>query len=542
MRQLTIQLFLFLSVGFIFGQGKKTDLIKYSGDFEKNALQNSKNNNALELLLAVSPEADKKQLTIVQTRINEFVQAIKAKNIVGDKKLIKYIHDRTHKEFLKTYKEISQFNRIFQDGQYNCVSSTSLFALIFDELSIPYIIKELPTHVYLVAYPLTSGIVVEATAPKNGYYMASNFQIQKGVDYLLNKELTTVQEIESKGAQLVYNNYFYNNNTVNLKQTAGLQYYNETLVCLRNEDNVAAFHAICKATALYPSKQLEFLKQYILDNLLSVSNFESITDIHYLKEYTSLKEADMDNIEISCDRLIEKQLLLKSRKEFIDSSLSYLINNVEDSVKRNFICENIFVGIAQYYSKSSADGKALEYAQKAYKLNPGNVYAKSYISYSIIKLYSRKNLSENLFNKLNELEKELPFLNTDNNFLMFKFYVNATLSSDFFNEEEQEKGEKYFQKAVEAYDRMVDKTVIDDYDYGLLYAEAGAYYYRDNQYEKALKVLYKGLELVPDHERLTARLKIVLDKKVMAYEEDEDDFEDEDDDLEYIQYFEAEEE
>jgi tetratricopeptide (TPR) repeat protein len=123
---------------------------------------------------------------------------------------------------------------------------------------------------------------------------------------------------------------------------------------------------------------------------------------------------------------------------------------------------------------------------------------------------------------------------------MFKFYVNATLSSDFFNEEEQEKGEKYFQKAIEAYDRMVDKTVIDDYDYGMLYAEAGAYYYRDNQYEKALKVLYKGLELVPDHERLTARLKIVLDKKVMAYEED--DIEDKDDDVEYIQYFEAEDE
>jgi len=397
-----------------------------------------------------------------------------------------------------------------------------LFALIFDQLSIPYIIKELPTHVYLIAYPETSGIVVESTAPKNRYFMASNFQIQKGLDYMLKNEFTTQDEINKKGAQLVYNNHFYNNNTINLQQTAGLQYYNETLLSLRDENLDAAFHSIVKGFALYPSEQLGFLKQYILDNLLSVSNFESMREIHYLKEYVSLQQADMDNIDISCSRLIEKQLLNKNRKEFIDSSFSYLINNVEDSIKLNFISEVFFIGLARYYSTTFADGKALEYGMKAYKINPGNIYARSYISYSIVKLSSRKNFNDNLIKKLEEYSKEAPFLKEDNHFLMFYFYVSYSLSSDYFNEDEQEDGEKYFNVAEDALSRMVDKTVIDEYYYGMLYAEAGAFYYRDDQYDKALKLLYKGLELVPEHERLTTRLKIVLDKKFMGYEEDED--------------------
>jgi len=99
-----ILFFILSPIDITFAQEGKIDLLKYSSDFEKHSLQNTLSIAHLQLLLAISPDADEKQLTAVQKRIDDFVNEIKVKNVVGDKKLIKLIHDKTHRTFLKTYK------------------------------------------------------------------------------------------------------------------------------------------------------------------------------------------------------------------------------------------------------------------------------------------------------------------------------------------------------------------------------------------------------------------------------------------------------
>jgi hypothetical protein len=66
-------------------------------------------------------------------------------------------------KYLKYYKLDSFFPDIFSTKTYNCVNGTALFAIIFDEINIPYHILEVPNHVYLIAYPSTLKIGVEST-------------------------------------------------------------------------------------------------------------------------------------------------------------------------------------------------------------------------------------------------------------------------------------------------------------------------------------------------------------------------------------------
>jgi tetratricopeptide (TPR) repeat protein len=101
-----------------------------------------------------------------------------------------------------------------------------------------------------------------------------------------------------------------------------------------------------------------------------------------------------------------------------------------------------------------------------------------------------------------------PFLRTHNYFQMYYFYACSGASNDYYFDNEEELGKKYFDMAEKVLQSMEDPDVLDPYDVGMLYAEPGAYFIRHKDYEKALELLNKGLKLAPDHARILARLEI----------------------------------
>ncbi len=104
-------------------------------------------------------------------------------------KKVKYVYDYVHKQFLKVYKLQNSFADIFSKGEYNCVSASALYAIIFTKLDIPFNIIEAPHHVYLVAYPQTFKILIETTSPEKGYYQFNDNFINQYVKILYNSKL-----------------------------------------------------------------------------------------------------------------------------------------------------------------------------------------------------------------------------------------------------------------------------------------------------------------------------------------------------------------
>ena len=154
----------------VFGQQGNLTLYGYDSEYEEKVI-NDVNSEELELLLALGEKASYVRLEKVKAVFNDFIKEVKQSGILDqtEVKLMKQLHNMVHDKFLVQYKEISPFHEIFETGTYNCVSATALFALTLDELNIPYNIQEQPTHVFIMAYPDTKGIMVEMTAVKDAH-------------------------------------------------------------------------------------------------------------------------------------------------------------------------------------------------------------------------------------------------------------------------------------------------------------------------------------------------------------------------------------
>lgn len=97
-------------------------------------------------------------------------------------------------------------------------------------------------------------------------------------------------------------------------------------------------------------------------------------------------------------------------------------------------------------------------------------------------------------------------------FLAGYFYGYSLTAQGYYLDNDAVNGKKYFDLALKTRDALDDKEVLDKNYVGWLYAEAGSYFYRKEQYEAARKVLEEGLKLAPNHERIVARLEYVMEK------------------------------
>lgn len=208
--------------------------IQFKSEFEKEVLTNLDNHSSLEMLLAIAENASEGLVSKTYENIKTLKSELNRKKFDSkpEDKRLKLLFDLTHKYFFLKYRDISNFDQIFETKEYNCVSATALYSLILEDYNIPYAIKETPTHVFAIAYPKSKNIVLESTAPKNGYYKPSNNDIQKAVGSLVDLKYYTKEEVEAKGTLAVYNEFFYNEDQIELQKLAGLQYHNEAISLL----------------------------------------------------------------------------------------------------------------------------------------------------------------------------------------------------------------------------------------------------------------------------------------------------------------------
>ena len=129
--------------------------LTFSDHFEQSSFKDFlKNNNKdyLRLFLTNSPSSES-DLKLFEAKIDQTILEINSSGALKKKndKKVKYIYQTVHEKFLSKYEAENRFYEIIKTGNYNCVTATALYALFFEKLSIPYTIKEEPTHVYLVA-------------------------------------------------------------------------------------------------------------------------------------------------------------------------------------------------------------------------------------------------------------------------------------------------------------------------------------------------------------------------------------------------------
>lgn len=498
----------FLSSKLVYGQS-------YSSGFEEEILESYKkdsiNYNFFRSMFAIDSLADNDKILTYQEKVSSLIKTFPEKESKAKKeqKRIKFIYDELHSEFFKKYNLNSYFNNIFEDGTYNCVTASALYAYVFDELDIPYHVKETPSHVFLIAYPNTYKIYLETTVPgEYGFIVPQESDIKKIIDELISYKLITEDEVYEKGGYMkFYEQFYYGNEFIKKNSLIGMQYYNKGLTYLEVNNYDNAINSLKKSKIFFSSPLINPIIKEVMFDRINTLEFNSEEDIDYLLELIAIanypKDYSLENIKSSLYKLIEND---HNDNEFIIASIEKF-KTIENETVRNTTLEFLY----EYLAKLAATDENLElanhYSDEILELNPNSKLAKRIVEYVSFKKISLSTLTSQTLNEFEADCSKYPFLKDNKRYNIALVHLYGNISLTNFTNKDAVEGNNYLKKLEDILDNNdvineVSKKLISE-----LFVKAGNYYYYKANYQSSYSIYSKGLSYLPKDSELNKRAK-----------------------------------
>jgi len=390
---------------------------------------------------------------VTQAKANEYVKVIK--EIAGrfktdyylqmnEKKKIQKIYAAIHEEMLGKYTPLVPFSSIFTSKEYHCVSSSMLYALVFDELNIPYQIRTIPGHVYLVAYPSSSYIVVETTDPLHGTLIFDQTFKAKYIEYLRDSKLISKEEYYHSSLDSLFNAHFYKSNVIGQKGLASIQYINQFYSSFEDLHYRDALENQKKAWLLNPDTTNTYL--LLLSLLTDYSQLdkakpECARQLGVLTRFAG-KGMNSDEVIGEFAQITQKQLLYEGDTELYDSSYQIVISNISDTSLNNEITFLYNYERGRILCSNLEFENAIPYTLIAYKLKPRNIDAKNNFILALTRSLETKSPEEQFY-LVNRIADEVPVLLEDNLFAQLRLSMYLMMMDNSFYEKDAIMGEEY---------------------------------------------------------------------------------------------------
>lgn len=215
--------------------------------------------------------------------IDEFISKleIRQSSFKNDKNFLRYVFCKTHNRFLKKYKSYCTFSELLNDGTYNCLSGTALYALLLDHFSIAYEIIETNYHIFLMIKSGNGDILFEATDGIDGFVDESS-----AIEARMNK-YKTLQP--AAGKNICYHYHFNFFNKIGLEELVGLMYYNLSIEAYNDKQFAASIYYLNKATSYYRTQRTEEFSGIILRNVIR-SSLSQLEKENYLKNLLAIRK------------------------------------------------------------------------------------------------------------------------------------------------------------------------------------------------------------------------------------------------------------
>ncbi|MCB9194590.1 MAG: hypothetical protein H6598_00015 [Flavobacteriales bacterium] len=424
-----------------------------------------------------------------------------------EKQLLKCFQT-VHSEFLLKYDREADFNAILAIGEYNCLSGTALYALILDELKIPYHILEGDHHIYLMVSPDKHEILLESTQEDQGLFYLSLDDRAKYATYLIKDKYLDHSTYQIKN-QVFEIKYSSTDKVINPRELLALQYFNLGLSSIDDNDLPKAENLLSKAAYLSSHELIHQALIYSVINQVPedydhfdsafpiVCKFFNYGDTSLLSNF---RDFVIDYFSFTINR--EDESALDTAHEFLSNCIKHAsyIEVIE--------CEYLF--------------------RKAYFLMSSSDYNSAF---NMIDLYS--NCQHDTSFKMPEIMADILFhgLKGHTSFLeTFEYFkincekypilldveiVRTTylkiilmLTGINFSENQISEGLKY----LNLYRDLCTSwhvDILEAEELGFGYGEASAYYIRIEEYEKAKKLINEGLKFSPNDETLTRKLQLM---------------------------------
>ena len=216
------------------------------------------NETAFDLLYLIDSKESSSKLEKDKASFFNYLNTLATKiSKKKNKRVATMIYESIHDKYFTKYVDNPIFSDIFNLREYNCVTATALYAIALNHLKIPYEIKEMPTHVYLVAFPKTDKILFETTTPQAGTFDVKQKQIEEYKNYLIENKLITSAEANNED---FFRKHYLQDSTITIKQLIAVQYYNNSIKYAEKENHKKALHQVEKAYHFY---QTGYIKDWM---------------------------------------------------------------------------------------------------------------------------------------------------------------------------------------------------------------------------------------------------------------------------------------
>lgn len=494
----------------------KTEELVFHTSFEKEAfsrLINHNQSNYFELFMAVnqevSPELFQSRYAMYHSKIEEInLRRFEKKK---PEKKIKILYKKLHEAFLKKYELNNTFSSVFQNGLYNCVSATALYAMALEDLRISYTIRETPTHVYLVAYPQTFRVLIETTDPTGGYYVFNEKFKSNFVGQMRKRKLISDQEYTSRTTNELFDEHFFTDENISLKELLGIQYYNDALFSLDEQRYEYACQQLEKAYYLYPSERIAHL--LLGTTALTLEQYEHSNPkyIDYLVKLSRFKDYDLSQEDISGEfsKFTISQLTNQFNIIYYDSMFQKLTKKIADSTLMNEISHIYFQQKGRVMYNKGQYTEALSLIEEAFSLKPDNADNQMMLTSAIAQKLNTipDNLSRIEFIKTYTYKYPPVAENSMLQGSLLQLYLMQFAQAYDLNKEKD--ANYYRQLFEEAMNNNSKDLPINTELIGRAYSLAAVYYFKKGNNTKTRNLLNKGLEYAPNNFELLQRKRLL---------------------------------
>lgn len=478
--------------------------LRYHSDFEKEAIENFvlHKRDTFNLFLAIDEEMTHQEASWRRSSFLSIFKELEEKKIQTKNlnKKIKLSYAHVHSKFLKKYNENEYFPVIFQTGTYNCVSASMLYAMVFDKFDIPHKVKVSSNHVYLVANPGSNSIVIETTNPGFEQKIFTGEFKQQYVNYLRTSKLISESDYKDKSTEEIFEEKFKEVRDAEFYNLAGFQYYNKAIMKFRDNEIEEALKLSQKAYFFFPDYQVKSLLYTCLLLHIEKCNFDKVSDIDFLAQYSRFEEAD-DNVILGVfNNIINHHLLYIDKENFCDSLATRLVNQVNS---KELVAElNFAYNLQMSYHYQDSD-KVEKYIAKALAIKgnyrDANIIFENYLNRKLDRLYN----SQALVDTLSKMKERYNFEPLKSIIFNNQVLSYLRLAKRSYNLNQLIDGEKYL-SAFEA----ICPNPVEDYELRLTiertYRDIAYSLYMNNHKAKARTTKSRGLKLIPESELINS--------------------------------------
>lgn len=244
-----MRLFLLTSIfflgytGILSGQSDVPVNQSYSSDTEFKLLKEAYLNgvsDAFNMHAAVNSSLDISAIEAKKNELTDFIlkQTSRYDRLDHEKLMIRNVFYKVHQKYLRQYSNYANLGDLLENGEYDCLSGTILYAWILDQLGFSSRIVETAHHIYLMVETGNGPVMLESTDALNGF-------IEKP------------EEIEERLMKVNAEENGIFREEVDFHGLIGLQYYNAAVESYNNMLFIEAVDQLEKASVFYKGDRMK---------------------------------------------------------------------------------------------------------------------------------------------------------------------------------------------------------------------------------------------------------------------------------------------